>query len=217
MASLKEWVAHRKTRGLLAQLSSPDPQTRNAAVRGLVSVGRHALPDLLDALKSPDARVRAGAAHVLSEVRAAGAMEPLAARLADPDNEVVLAVRSSLARFGQSAVPVLLRCLESPRPDVRRNAAGVLGEVGDASAIPWLIRLLGADDDINVRQAAAEALGAIRDPRAVAPLVKLLHGGNPSVASRALTALHSIGTPEALSALSTYRERRNLHVLGLQT
>jgi HEAT repeat protein len=207
MASLKEWATNRKAMGLVSQLSSPDPQVCNAAVSRLAAMGNSVLPCLLEALKSPDRRVRASVAYVFCKTRPPAALEPLAERLSDPDDDVRVAVCRALKELGERAVPVLLRCLEGPRPDVRRAAALILGELGDPRATRQLVACLNDDDDVNVRQAAAEAIGAIGDPRAVPPLVSLLHGDCRSGSHRALTALTRIGTPAALTALKEWRER----------
>ncbi len=210
MASLKEWVTHRKAQGLVAQLSSRDPQVSSDAVNRLAAMGNSVLPRLLDALKSPDPRVRTSVAYVFCKTRPAAALEPLAGRLSDPDDDVRAAVCRALTELGERAVPVLIRCLKSPRPDVRRAAAVILGEIGDPRATPDLVACLSDDDDVNVRTAAAEAVGSIRDPRAVPHLASLLHGRSRSVAHRALTALTRIGTAEALTALKVWRDEEDV-------
>ena len=60
---------------------------------------------------------------------------------------------------------------EGDRP--RRDAAGELGRLGDAAAIPALADVLW-DDDAVLRLRAVEALAAIRHSDAIGPLVPLL-------------------------------------------
>jgi HEAT repeat protein len=99
-----------------------------------VKLGPVAVPALIDALRGPDDRLRAGAAGVLS------VMGPAAA----------------------DAVPALVALLDGTDRDVRSSAAGVLGAIGPAAAgaVPGLVLLLD-DTDGRVRSIAADALGRI--------------------------------------------------------
>ena len=56
--------------------------------------------------------------------------------------------------------------------DVRADAAGALGNIGDPLAVDPFILALN-DSDSDVREEAAGALGNIGDPRAVEPLTYL--------------------------------------------
>jgi HEAT repeat protein len=198
MASLKEWVSHRKCKGLLERLTSPDPAARNAAIDSLAAQGSSACADIIAGLSCTNPQVRSGAATALGRIRSPKAVDPLCERLADPDDSVRLAVAHALRELGDHALPALIRCLQSSRADIRRSTASALGLIGDTRATTHLVACL-TDDDINVAHAAAEALGSIRDPRAVQPLVHLLHSKVSSIA-------HRIGTPEALSALRAWKE-----------
>jgi HEAT repeat protein len=207
MASVKEWVKHRRAKGLLAQLSSPDPHACTAAAEGLTALGTAALPDLIFGLKHGDARTRASSARVLGKTGGNGAVTHLLDRLADPSPEVRIAVGRALRDVGSPAVPALVGRLSDHSPDVRCRAITVLGDIADLRASTHLIACLG-DDCVAVRQAAVEALGAIRDPRAVPALTALLHDWSPSVSHAALTALDRVGTTEALNALRLWHEER---------
>jgi HEAT repeat protein len=76
----------------------------------------------------------------------------------------------------KKSVPLLiyvLNALKDKNPYVRATAAKVLGEIGDKTAVPALIKAL-KDENPDVRTAAAEALGKIGDKRAVPHLIKAL-------------------------------------------
>ena len=84
----------------------------------------------------------------------------------EAEKEALEAVATQmLVNIGAEAVPLLVEQLASPRADIRRWAATVLGQMGpDATeAIPPLISLL-SDPDPRVRTAAQHALDLISPP-----------------------------------------------------
>lgn len=92
------------------------------------------LPQLIEKLKNPDARIRHAAAFRIRET----------------------------GETGKFAVPMLIQALRDPDSDVRWVAAGTLGELKSnaADALPALKRL---SEDVNpqVRRAAADAVQQI--------------------------------------------------------
>jgi HEAT repeat protein len=70
----------------------------------------------------------------------------------------------ALTEMGPSAVGDLIGCLSDPRACVRSSAAWVLGNIGDARAVPVLQRYLD-DPSGEVRKEAAEALGKLAEAR----------------------------------------------------
>lgn len=95
--------------------------------------------------------------------------------LHDP-NEIVRATAATAVIYlpRPEAVRVLLPLLNDKAPFVRGEAAFALGEVGDASAVVPLIRVLQTDRATEVRSAAAAALGRTGDPAAVDALAETL-------------------------------------------
>lgn len=89
------------------------------------------------------------------------------------------------------AIPALIRALRDDRFEVRAEAAGSLGEIGDERAIEPLADRLG-DGDPQVRQNAAIALGTLRHPAGFAPLVTALREGAADVRFQAATSLAEI-------------------------
>jgi HEAT repeat protein len=86
-------------------------------------------------------------------------------------------------------------------PDARTWAAGYLGRVGNADAIPPLIRLLAARD-FQTRAAAAQALGKLRAAEAVPALVECIDSGPEDVMRAwAIDALGNIGSKDAVPKL----------------
>jgi HEAT repeat protein len=151
----------------------------------------------------------------------------LLAALSDPHEEVRRAATRSLGALWE--LPGVSG-LGDEDHNVRRDAAVVLGELGDPRAVEPLIAALRnkdwemlqvavealvkigrptvgpliaalGDEDSYVRQAAAVALGAIGDPRAVEPLSAALRDGNSYVRRAAAEALGRLGGPHAVGPL----------------
>lgn len=78
--------------------------------------------------------------------------------------------QNQLELAGEEAVPALVTALHSNNPNVRRNAADVLGYIASPRATAELIRALGSDPASAVRANAAWALGEIKDASALTNL-----------------------------------------------
>jgi HEAT repeat protein len=87
-------------------------------------------------------------------------------RLTDINAGIRLKASRALAAIGRPAVADLQAALRSPDPDIRKNAAFCLGEIGtEASpAVPALKQLLN-DEHTPVRWCADNALKKILTPR----------------------------------------------------
>ncbi len=77
--------------------------------------------------------------------------------LEDNDIKVRDIARWQLASIGQAAVPDLIHQLKTDKESCRREAAKILGEIQDESAVEALVQAL-LDDSIGVEWAASEAL-----------------------------------------------------------
>lgn len=95
--------------------------------------------------------------------------------LADKDVMVRSTAASSVVFLPKAdAVRVLLPLLSDRDEFVRREAAHALGDVGDRSATPALIRLMEKERILEVRTSAAWSLGKIGDPTAINSLLNVL-------------------------------------------
>jgi len=90
--------------------------------------------------------------------------------------------------------------LKDADPNVRRVAINALGKIGDASAVPALVKALG-DEDYNIRWNAASALGEIGDVCAIPNLIKALNDKHASVRHGVATALGEFRDASAVPAL----------------
>jgi HEAT repeat protein len=144
---------------------------RDCVVRALgLTKDRRATDALMVALKDPEWLVRTRAASALANNPVREAFNSLADALKDPE------------------------C-----PFVRSFAAIALGQIGDADAVPSLIRAFEDERDIVAQHHIAEALCRLGRP-AVNPLVACLDG-EPAVAPLAARALGVIGDRHAVDPL----------------
>jgi hypothetical protein len=93
--------------------------------------------------------------------------DELIARLGSWSPTVRERAAMTLERKKSTAIPALLKMLESPSLDARYGACGALGSLKAASAVPALQKLL-RHQDLWLRVQAAEALAAIGKPAMVA-------------------------------------------------
>lgn len=204
-------------------VSSEDASERAAAARGLGTRGdpRRATTALIEALDRERAGVvrseiakslvlRGDPLAVPALVRAFDAAgddgRPLALALgafATPDalgvlsaaldrGDLAIAAREGLLSAGIVAAPFLVRRLRETGSVV---AAEILGEIGDASAVPRLV-VAAASDAIPLRRASLRALANLGDDRAL-PIVRAsLEHEDPSVSDAAWRALAALATTD---------------------
>ena len=195
-------------------MSREDGPIRLAAAVALGRIGpesRAAVPDLVRALRDPDARVRSETAQALGAIGpAAGAAVAELVRMMsrDADDEVADLAAEALGRIGAAAVPAVSEILRGRDPDARIRAVKALGAAGPkaAAATADLLRALG-DRDEELRTAAAAALGRIghgpEAKAAIPALIAALKDPDWKVRQHAAVALGQIGpmTDRVIAAL----------------
>lgn len=155
-------------------LEDEDPEVRIAALDALAAVGPDAgdaVASVIPLLEADDATVRAAAANALGRIgrsadKAVPALRRMFERGGDSFERTVAA--ASLIRieprpeFVRSAVPLLVTALHNPRPEVRAEAATVLGQapLDDPSVVNALDDAT-TDEDESVREAAKEGLNRL--------------------------------------------------------
>jgi HEAT repeat protein len=182
----------RDIRGLIVALDHRDFDVQWHAARALGTMGADATLPLINLLGYPDINTRLGAIEALGAIR-------------DPRSTKVLA--AILASHETS--------------EIRWAAALALGEIGDKTVSPALLRAL-RDDDRYVRYGAAKALGqvgwsaetdqdrafyciALQDwdaikklgTSATGPLIDMLKERHPAIRAQIVEILGSIGGVEA--------------------
>jgi HEAT repeat protein len=201
------------------------------ALRGVAdtSVGRR-LSEMLD---DDNWVVRWAAAEALAWLGEKTAVKALLRLMEDSHWMVRCAVIRVLVELGErSAQDGIIEALNDDTSNVREAAAEALGNLGDARAIPHLAKKLDdpelkvkesagslrrvlREHDIMLRWAAVEALGRIADPDTVPDLILCLgdtegpYWEQKRICDIAAAALEHIDTPQARSAVSTWRESVN--------
>lgn len=162
---------------LIACLDHISDLLRAHVIEALSLIGdSRAVPQMLRALEHPNSAVRANAASGL-------------VRMADP----------------RSLRP-LLNALQDEDEDVRRYAAVAIGELGDTKAVPELIPILTAWEqlvelDSGFLEVVVETLGKLKDPQAVPTLIPLLQAKHDGVLLKTVLALKQLRDPSAAAAL----------------
>jgi HEAT repeat protein len=124
--------------------------------------GSSVISNLLEALKSPDVRVRCNAAMALGSLRAPSSVLPLIELIHDSDESLRAVAASSLGLIkDQRAVEILIEALQDKAETVRAIAASSLGYMEDKKAVPFLEKAL-QDRNLNVRKQAANALSKLK-------------------------------------------------------
>ncbi len=96
-------------------------------------------------------------------------------------------------RGGPAAVEALAAAFADPSALLRHELAYVLGQMGDAHAVPFLTEVLAKPHEhVMVRHECAEALGAIGQMESVPVLRKFLLDPNPEVSESCEVALDLI-------------------------
>ncbi|MBI1976160.1 MAG: HEAT repeat domain-containing protein [Candidatus Omnitrophica bacterium] len=187
---------------LVAALGDSDSSVRSDARNAVKNFKEAAIPELINGLKSSNVQVRLASISLLTDLKAAAAVESLA-QLVQQDKEVSVrrAVVSALAAIGGVEVlPALVNALGDTDFSVRNDARSAVKDFKEA-AIPALINGL-KNDNVQVRLASISLLTELKTPAAVEPLMQLVQQDKEiSVRRAVVTALGAIGDARAISAL----------------
>jgi deoxyhypusine monooxygenase len=123
-------------------------------------------------------------------------VQELRAKLLDRTQPMFQRMRAVFAlrnRGGPAAVEALAAAFADPSALLRHELAYVLGQMGDAHAVPFLTAVLEKPHEhVMVRHECAEALGAIGELASVPVLERFLEDPNPEVSESCEVALDLI-------------------------
>ncbi len=202
------------------------------ATRGaIVARGAGGIPLLVEQLKSPDKKRFALGLKIVREMQGREVAEALAGELANAPPEREALMIAALGDRGDAKLPpAVLHAVAVGDGQVRLAAIQAVGRLGDASAVPMLLKI-ATDEDAALSEAAKSALAALpgdavnvelahslteakgkslevlveligkRRINAVAELTKVLHGPDEAARNVALVALGATASPADLSLL----------------
>ena len=193
---------------------TPFPEQTRQLTRDLLvaDFGDKREVELVAILKNPDMRVRQKAQFELARRGAKGA-EAFNSALADRTNQLarihaIWGINQLARRESKYAKP-LVALLQDEDPEIRAQAAKMLGDARVRNAGDALIPLL-SDDHSRARFFAAEALGRIAWHPALQPIVAMLEQNNGEDAylrHAGSLALARIGDAAALVSLADHPSR----------
>ena len=129
-------------------------------------------------------------------------------RSADPEGRRDAAM--SLSHFKEkTAGSILMGALNDSSPVVRAAIVTALGDIGDASAVSSLTRLLASDKDVFVRKAAAYALGRLPASESTTALITALKDKDPEVRGAAVVSLGEHSDPATTAPLTSALSDKN--------
>jgi HEAT repeat protein len=171
-----------------------------------------ALDALIRSLRDTSDVIRLAAGQALSRegVRAKGIVEGLAAALGDSAHADVRAqaagILGAVGRRDPAAIPLLVRALRDPTPDVRGAGARALStsQTRDPKAVDALVAMAARDSSAWVRATAVGALDALPAPagRALPTYLAAIRDTSSVVRHRGIAAMTSLGAAAAPAARS---------------
>lgn len=147
------------------------------------------IDDPVSFLEHEDAVLRRMATTALSTESCNEAFDTVTKLLSDENASVRAAAAEKLGACGERSLEHLALAQSDAEPKVREATATAYGEIGDSSAIAWLVEVGSSDPDRTVKEAAVAALGAIGDDAAIEPLLDFITAGPPQVRRRAIAAI----------------------------
>lgn len=151
-------------RDLIDALDSMDYEVRLKAKRALLEFDREMVVDaLIEATYSQTLRKCWEAVSLLTRMREDRAIPAFGDALSSKNPMLSQVAARSLVTFGSCSVSVLVEALEDAANMTRVQIVKALEEIGDAIAVPALLRLLKTTDSSVVRYTTISALSVLGD------------------------------------------------------
>lgn len=195
-------------------MSNLEPTLGRGPSQDVFLGGEQAALHLVELLAHEDKQVRERALFRLGEIGDDRAARGLLAILDNRQNHPKRRARAAHALgyiHTEQVFQSLLRRIREPYWYVRWQITLALGRSGDQRAVEPLLTILNEDLSSFARQNAALALGELRSTAAIASLIAALDDNRAIVREAAADALVAIGTPEAHSAVHSYKEQQGVY------
>jgi HEAT repeat protein len=184
---------NRIVRILIRLLAMEDDEIVDLAIDGLSAMGEKSYDRILEAVKSPSARMRANAARVLGKMQAVSAVDVLIGLLQDPEWQVRRCVVEALGliKDKRAIEPLVLRLADNVER-VQSQAIQALVVFKKLATEP-LLNALSHEKNKFVLRALLRTLGEIGDLKAVPALISHLGSSYFVVRIAAVYALVKYG------------------------
>jgi len=193
-----------------------NPKTAVAARQVIVDEGPGTIPTLLEMLSDP--KCRGEVLRILVEFGDPATFPAMLRLLGNPAPDLLVSgdisvmlrdtgfadrdITARLVELGETVVSPLIEKLDDPNWTVRYHAGLILGKIGNARAIPALIRLLQREQEsLEVVRSVIQSLGLIGATEAVPLLTPYLNDINREIRFETYGALANIKNPEAIGPL----------------
>jgi HEAT repeat protein len=216
---------------IIDKLGSKDVREVNTGMDVLKGIGDPAVPYLIQTLADTNNSKIGTVVRTLGEMKAAGAVMPLANMVRNEDFRIRSNACTALGLIGDtSAVDYLIPALNDTANLVRKSAAFALGEARSHKSMPYLISALSDEfygtrftasnslvkfgavatkslipllnaQDLNLRCLVIETLGKIKDKKALEPLLVNLTSPDWAVRGFTVEALGNIGNGKTTKAI----------------
>ncbi|MBI3725370.1 HEAT repeat domain-containing protein, partial [bacterium] len=184
------------------KLASAQSLNIEAFTAVLGEIGAESGKLLVEPLRSKDRATLENALRLVVSLRATDARDEVLRLLKESREMRRAAIGAAGALALKEAVPIIVDSAKELDAFGHLSVAKALGQIGDASAVPWLAKNF-EDAELPVREASADALVKIGQP-ALETLAKLARSTKTIPSRLALRALGELDKPESLGAL---RER----------
>ncbi len=166
-------------------------QVLAGALRGaILARGKDGVGLLREHLRSDDYILFSAACQTALEMPSSQVTQALTAAVNElPADNQILVIWTLGKRADASALPALSALAKTGEETVRLEAIRALPQIGDASAVPVLVELMG-DADSQISQAAQDGLAALPGQKADEAVLAMLDGRQTA---RRLTALDLMG------------------------
>jgi HEAT repeat protein len=166
--------------------------------------------DLIARLSDPSADVREAAARSLGRIGTSDAIDALVKALQEPGTDLATYILRALRQCGdERATTAVLARLNDENLEIVREAARTLGALGDKSAAPALLDLLLKTRHDAIAMAAAESLGHLGELSAVYQIMPRMRNTASPMARRAFAAASGdlLGDPDGFYRILTQEEQ----------
>ena len=198
---------------LVPVLGNTTEYVREYTISILTKIGAQSTGRLKEALDSPDALTKAGAARALGNIGDKTAIMPLVKKIGDTNSLVKTESAIALYKLGdKSYTDTITSGLGADLVQARRAAAIAIRDIVEKPAAEPLLKAV-KDSDIQVRVAVVRALGKVKDARAIASLIEAIRAKDSTIRNAAADALKETGESAVMPLVDLIKQEQDIATL----